>query len=145
MSFEDRITRIALKFLDVDNSSSEGEMQLPSDDTIHNIIHYLICLKEGYPHPNYSRNELTFEILKLKKCDLSQAKLILMKMDSLGLEICGIPGFQKHSPLDGTRIYEIIRFAEMRGYVNDEEIKDFEKRKSACDKELADYASKLSP
>ena len=130
MSFEDRIDGIHLKFLQNNYNSSESKVQLPSEDTVREIVHYLICQKDdGLLSTTYSIHDLTYEIIKLKKCDVYYARAVLRQMESLGFEYC-ISDFLSSS-LDGTRTHDIVKFAKMRGYVNNNDIENFCKRKAA--------------
>ena len=69
------------------------------------------------------------EIIKLIKCDLKTAKAIFQKMKDLGLEVCTM----MHSE------FSIEKFAEIRGYVSNEELKKLSKeikeREKKFDKE----------
>lgn len=101
------------------------------EDRIRELVRYLICKKTGLIYSTYSRSELTFEIIKLIKCDVSDIDSVFSIMHRLGLHIC----IDLCSPfnIDGSTNYNIIKFAQMRGYVTDEEVEDFHRRKWAYD------------
>jgi len=131
MNLTDRVERIHLKFLEPDYEDT-------SEDRIREIIRYLICEKDGYLSTVYSRNKMTFEIIKLIKCDVKNANQILRKMDDLGLGYCtplGVP-----YDIDGSYLYDILKFGEMRGYVRDDEIEDFLQRKRDYEKYIQENA-----
>ena len=69
-------------------------------------------------HIGLDEKELIFEIIKMIKCDMSTAKSIVQKMNELGMKVC------HHWRLG----YTIRKFADMRGYVTDEEFKQSDKR-----------------
>lgn len=69
-------------------------------------------------HVGLEEKDLIFEIIKLIKCDLSSAKSIMQKMKDLGMDVC-------HHWNIG---YTIRRFADMRGYVSDEEFQEIDKK-----------------
>lgn len=64
------------------------------------------------------KNELIFEIIKMTKCNMGYAELIVQKMKDLGMSVCN----------NSNMGYAIRRFAEMRGYVTDEEFKKIDKK-----------------
>jgi len=69
-------------------------------------------------HIGLDEKELIFEIIKMIKCDMSSAKSIVQKMNELGMKVC------HHWHLG----YAIRKFADMRGYVTDEELKQSDKK-----------------
>ena len=105
------------------------ELEDVKEDRIREIIRYLICKNnDDRPADFLSENDLTYEIIKLIKCDIRPAHAIIKKMEDLGLGIC--QSFTSYLYVKGTRTYEIIRFAEMRGYLTKDEREDFYKRRS---------------
>ena len=69
-------------------------------------------------HIGLDEKELIFEIIKMIKCDMSSAKSIVQKMKELGMNVC----YRWHLR------YTIRKFADMRGYVTDEEFKQSDKK-----------------
>lgn len=69
-------------------------------------------------HVGLDEKDLIFEVIKLIKCDLVTAKSILQKMKDLGMVVC-------HHWNVG---YVIRRFADMRGYVTDDEFAEIDKK-----------------
>jgi len=65
-------------------------------------------------------DELLFEIIKLKKCNLKEANNMLAKINSLGLTIC--------EPIGPYGDYDLEKFGLMRGYIIDSEIQEKRKR-----------------
>lgn len=63
--------------------------------------------------------DLLFEIINSTKCDLAVAKSIFEKFKGLGLTVC-------YHYLMG---YSIRKFADMRGYVTADEIKQLDRKK----------------
>lgn len=72
-----------------------------------------------------NENDLLYEIIKLNKCDLKTAKTVFQKMKDLGMEVC----------YNGRIGYSIRKFANMRGYVTEEEF-------TKLDKEMLDQMKK---
>lgn len=95
------------------------------EEKIRDIARFLICDKQPPLDSIYSANELIYEIIKLTKCDVSTADIILGKMIELGLGVCK-DRFQFN--FDGTPVYDFICFASMRGYVSEEEEDNFYQR-----------------
>jgi len=60
-----------------------------------------------------TQDEIEYEILKLKKCDEDEAERYSYKMDDFGLEYCQI----KSKENDESEVYDIKKFAELRGYI----------------------------
>jgi len=128
MNLEERINRINIEFLERDcKSILKNTVQPISKDEVCEIVRYLICQKEDYLlSATYSEYELIYEIIKLKKCDTHYAKRILNKMDLIGLNYCK-RDFLSRS-IDGTYTYNIISFAKMHNFANNQEIEDFVER-----------------
>ena len=59
------------------------------------------------------QDNLLYEVIKLTKCDLKTAESIFQKMKELGLSVC------THYMMPG---YSIRMFAEMQGYVTQEDL-----------------------
>jgi len=64
-------------------------------------------------------DDLLYEIINITKCDLATAKSIFEKFKELGLGVC-------YHYIIG---YSIRKFAEMRGYVSNEELKQLDGKK----------------
>ena len=104
MSIESRLDSIDKKFKPITEDFSE--------ERIKEIIRKLI-FDENF---SLEENDLLAKIIKLIKCDLKTAKEIFQKMNKLGLEVCR-----------SSYGYSIQQFAEIRGYVSDEEFKKLSK------------------
>jgi len=63
------------------------------------------------------QNGLLVDIIQLKKCDVITAEAIVEKMIALGLKVCTY----------GREGFFIERFAQVRGYVTEEEVANAEK------------------
>jgi hypothetical protein len=89
--------------------SNFGLDEIKEDEIKRFIRHEIFVNCEIYP----TYNELIYEIIKAKKCDLAYAVRFMQKMRSLGLELT-------YESLIG--LYSILRFASMRDYVTEEEV-----------------------
>jgi len=69
-------------------------------------------------HVGLDEKEIIFETIKTMRCDLSCAKSIVQNMKGLGMDVC------YHWNIG----YAIRKFADMRGYVTDEEFKILDKK-----------------
>ena len=106
MSIESRLDSIDKKFKPITEDISE--------ERIKEIIRKLI-FDENF---SLEEKELLAKIIALIKCDLKTAKEIFQKMNQLGLEVCR-----------SSYGYSIRQFAEIRGFVSDEEFKKLSKEK----------------
>ena len=78
----------------------------------------------------YSKRELIYRIIWLKKCDVAYAKRIIYKMIELGLGVCG----DQHKVL--TERHDLIEFAEIREYFSDSELDEIFQRIKKREKEI---------
>jgi hypothetical protein len=126
MNLEERINRINIEFLERDcKPPSKNKVQQSPEETVREIIRYFIYKDyDGTRIPVISRHALKREIIRLKKCDMIHVNRILNEMDLLGFEYCIEGSTLPSDSLDGTPIYNIVKFAELRGYVTDQESKD---------------------
>ena len=62
-------------------------------------------------------------------------------MEKLGLSIC--TRLDNYLDVLGSRTYEILRFARMRGYVTEEEIADYYERQRRYEKMIEEYEKDL--
>jgi len=63
-------------------------------------------------------NELLHHIILFSKCDQKYAELIISKMKNLGLNLC----------LENLFGFALVKFANMRGYINEEEVQKIHQR-----------------
>ena len=100
----------------INHEQGEGpDLDDVSEQRIQEIVRYLwnnveICI--------FKEDDLAFEIIKLIKCDLKEARNIIEKMKRLGLSVC-----KSISPFYH---YDLERFGLMRGYILKSEVKEFE-------------------
>jgi len=79
------------------------------------------------------QNGLLVDIIQLKKCDVITAEAIVAKMIALGLKVCT-------SAREG---FFIERFAQVRGYVTEEEVANAEKIRRRKEKEMLEREKQL--
>ena len=109
----------AISDLAKDLRSNQPNLEDISDNRIGEIVRYLAWEKDDVNRfAIHTHDDLLYEIIKLIKCDLNRAKQIVDRMKELGLEVC----VDKDTPLHPGTGYNLLRFANMRGYVTDQEI-----------------------
>jgi len=121
---DNKITQIITKIMPSKSVSfSKIDLDQIKDDSIKEIVRYLATKNPLFDKIKYSEDEMLYEIIKMKKCDLEHAKLIVEKMEELGLKLC-----LSHEPLDVEFRYDMKKFAQMRGYLSKKEIVDYEEK-----------------
>lgn len=105
-----------------ETGSSDIKFEDISEDRLREIIRYIAYERDGATlTPLYSENELMCAIIKLIKCDVKHARSIVGTMEKLGLGLCtneDVLSFNHNR-------YDLLRFANMRGYVSDEEVEQY--------------------
>jgi len=99
-----------------------------SDEEISEIVKYLLFNNGRLFPESYSKNEMLKGIIKMKKSDLDYAKKVVNAMKSLGLETC-----EKFVASDLS--YDLFKFATLRGYVTNNEVDEFFKKREDDEKE----------
>lgn len=132
MNLEERINRINIEFLERDcKPPSKNKVQQPPEEIVREIIRYFIYNDfDGTRSPVISRHALKREIIRLKKCDVLHVNRILDEMDLLEFEYCIEGSTSPSYSSDGTSIYNIVKFAELRGYVTNQESNDLKIKSS---------------
>jgi len=88
------------------------------EEEIKEIVRSIIGKGKSQYKITITEREILYTIIKNKKLTLIEARKIFNKMLDLGLEIC----WSKELTFDGTTNYDIEKFAEMRGYISEEEL-----------------------
>jgi len=97
------VTKLLLNYKQNFSISSEESKQ----DQIEKFVKMLVKSKHG-SKPCYTEDELIEEAVKITKCDVSDAELMFIKMDDLGLCYCGNE--------DEETKYDVLEFSRLRGY-----------------------------
>ncbi|MGI0008152.1 MAG: hypothetical protein ACRD92_00860 [Nitrosopumilaceae archaeon] len=90
-------------------------------DRTREIVRYLMLDDEVDIDIRWLEDDLLFEIIKKYKCDRDYAHAIFSNMEHLGIDLC-------KDFLDMKFKYDILRFAEMRGFLSKKEILQVLKR-----------------
>lgn len=77
---------------------------------------------------NYSYWDLQFEYIRQTQSEVSVAEDVVWKMDNLGLDLCILPQSTIDMINNSPRIYDIEKFAEMRGYFDNKELAEIRKK-----------------
>jgi hypothetical protein len=108
--------------------------------------HVLVQLnKEGRLYPVSNRDDILRDVIKATKCDMKHARMVLQKMDELGLELCCDSFFS---------YYDLKKFALLRDYITPDEAEEIDKKMERAgddsikkqmdeDPEFADYIEDL--
>jgi len=102
--------------LELDSKNSSAISLEIDEQKIIDITRKLIFAEKS----ELQQDNLLYEVIKLTKCDLKTAESIFQKMKELGLSVC------THYMMPG---YSVRMFAEMRGYVTEDELKQLDKKR----------------
>ncbi|GFN40538.1 MAG: conserved hypothetical protein [Marine Group I thaumarchaeote] len=128
---DNKITQIITKVMPSQSFLfSKIDLDQIKDDSIKEIVRYLATKNPFFNEIEYTEDEILYEIIKMKKCDLEHAKLIVQKMEELGLKLCS-----SHEPLDVEFRYDMKKFAHIRGYLSKKEIVDYKEKVAKLGKE----------
>lgn len=94
----------------------EEERNEITEDIIKEIVEYLILNEDIDKVSGYQKDDLSYDIIKMKKCHIDYASRVINRMDDLGLEVCKVP-------LSFPLRYDLTRFAKMWGMVSERKIK----------------------
>lgn len=92
-----------------------------TDDAVKEIVKSLVLKGDVDEVVFYGTDQMLFDIIKMKKCDIWYAKQVVSKMDTLGFELCRL-----HNIIIPT--YDLARFAMMRGIISENELKQIKKK-----------------
>ena len=121
MSIEERIQKI--------NSKLEPKTVNISENEIKRLIRKFV-FDEKF---SLDENDLKYEIIKDAKCDLKTSEDIFKKMLALGFQIC-------HNWRFG---YSLRKFANMRGYITEEEFKKLDEKIEERSKKEDEHEAKF--
>lgn len=102
--------------LELDSKNSSAIYLEIDEQKIIDITRKLVFAEKS----ELQQDNLLYEVIKLTKCDLKTAESIFQKMKELGLSVC------THYMMPG---YSVRMFAEMRGYVTEDELKQLDKKR----------------
>jgi hypothetical protein len=116
---DNRITHIYSKFLPPMRFQPSPDIEVTYDD-VKNFVRRLIKRRRADRASLHCKtHDLNFEVMRLTKCGPSYADAMYNKMYGLGLDIC-----KNNDDLSSSiyPVYDILKFAEMRGFLSEKEI-----------------------
>ena len=96
----------------ITNPKNEEELM----EKIKELVKYILLYEQIEPKLGWLENDILFCAIKKYKCDYPYANAIFENMEKLGLKLCEV--FYETKP--GC---DLIKFAEMRGFLSDNEIR----------------------
>ena len=96
--------------------------------------------KEFSPEDLYSENYLEFEFIKRTKCNVVRADEIIKKMKTVGLSLCEESDSEREYRStendEFSAIYNLEKFANLRGYLTNEEFNNIIKKRASYFQEI---------
>ena len=122
---DNKISQIILKIIPYNKNKSQLKYNLDNidEDKIKEIVRILVYAQDKvFDRFLYAENTILSNIIKITKCDLEDAKTMVNKMMELGLDLYKVP------PADFITVdrYNVLSFAEVRGYVSKKELSQIE-------------------
>ena len=107
----------------IPNPKNEEEIMERTKD----FVRYLLLDGEKRTDTLWTKDDLQYNIIKRCKCDFVYANSIFSNMEKLGLNLCEITP-DLDNIFDDKSKYDILKFAEMRGLLSDQEIHQARKK-----------------
>lgn len=107
-----------------------------TDDIVKEIVEFLIQNEDVYKLTRYKAEELEFDIIKMKKCDVWFARQVIEKMNDLGYSLCRADG-ALHTTGD------LLTFAVIRGIISEGKHKQLNKKLKQEMKEFGEYVEEI--
>lgn len=92
-----------------------------TDDIIKEIVKFLILNRDIDKITGYKIDDILFDIIKIKNCDIEYAERVVSKMKVLGFELC-----RYERTLVPT--YDLAIFGMMRGIISENKLKQIQKQ-----------------
>jgi len=95
--------------------------------------------KEPYEYDVYSDDEIKYEFIRRKKCDIKNTESVFKRMLELGLSLC--PGKKLKPSHDYVQTFDVAKFALMRGYLSKNELASVENSRQKKRDEIDEFES----
>jgi len=121
--------------------SPEALDKVVDENEIKQLVRELVLQnEEPYNYDVYSGEEIQFEFIKRKKCDLKNAENVFKRLIELGITLC--PGKKLKPEHDFAPIFDITKFAVMRHYISKNELFNVKNIRQKKRDELDTFESK---
>ena len=110
------VSRISLNNISPNTNDEEELMERTKG-----LVKHILLSEDIEPQLHWLQDDILFYAIKKYKCDYAYAQAIFANMESLGLKLCQI--FESNN-----FTYDLIKFAEMRSFLSEKEIRHAEKR-----------------
>lgn len=126
----DKISQFVFKIISSKTVVTYPQNEEEIMERTRDFVRYILLDDKIEKHASWVQSDLLFNIIKRYKCDVDYANSIFSNMGDLGLDFCGDTKTvtNMYGLPDTMTEYDILQFAEMRGFLSENEIRQVKKK-----------------